>query len=156
MPNKRTCGTCTECCKTHPVDELQKLAGKWCRYRVKDKGCRVYDSRPNGCREFECQWLKGHGDETDRPDLTGIVIDYYPLETLGKTALLYESRTEALVKKYGKELIAQFVDNKLPVLQRFLSGREILLVPRSLPIPLDKLQTLAHDKRKVYLVEVRT
>ena len=155
MPEKRECGTCTECCKTHKVDELKKRAGKWCRYRVKDRGCKIYPTRPNSCAEFECQWLKGHGEELDRPDRTRIVIDFLVLESIGNTMVLYEGIDGAFNGQYGKDLVAHYVSLGSPVLRRSVSGREVLLVPKSLQVLLTKLQGLAEEKRKVYIVGVR-
>lgn len=151
----RICGTCTECCKTHPVHELKKRAGKWCQFRVKEQGCRVYDKRPKGCVEFECQWRKGHGEELDRPDRTGIVMDFLVLELIGKTMVLWEAVHGAFDGDYGKALAAHYVSLGFVVLQRSLSGKEVLLIPHALKILPDKLQVLAHKKRRVLIVEAR-
>ena len=151
----RTCGTCTECCKTHPVDELKKRAGKWCQFRVKGQGCRIYGKHPKGCADFACQWLKGHGEESDRPDRTGIVIDFFVLKVVGNAMVLWEATHGAFDSEYGKALAAHYVSLNSPVLQRSLSGKEVLLVPQALQIPRDKLQALAHDKRRVLIVEAR-
>ncbi|MDP2665695.1 MAG: YkgJ family cysteine cluster protein [bacterium] len=156
MQNGRTCGTCTECCKTHPVSELKKRAGKWCQFRVKEQGCRIYEERPKGCVEFECQWLKGHGAESDRPDLTGIVIDFFPLKVVGASMILLEGRHGTCAGEYGKALSAHYIDLAFPVLQRLLSGKEILLVPQTLHIPPERLKPLANDRRRVLIVEARS
>jgi hypothetical protein len=31
--------------------------GQWCQHCVKGSGCGIYESRPNECRTFNCQWL---------------------------------------------------------------------------------------------------
>jgi len=31
---------------------------EWCPHFVRGTGCAVYDSRPERCRDFNCQWLK--------------------------------------------------------------------------------------------------
>jgi len=156
MQDKRTCGTCTECCKTHPVDELKKRAGKWCQFRVKGQGCRIYAQRPGGCITFDCQWLKGHGEESDRPDRTGIVIDFLTFESIGNTMVLCEGVHGAFASEYGEALAAHYISLELPVLQRHLSGKEVLLVPQALQIPLHKLKELASDKRRVLIFEARS
>jgi len=53
----RTCGTCTLCCKTVAVKELNKPIGVWCPHCLRGKGCAIYDTRPASCREFYCQWM---------------------------------------------------------------------------------------------------
>jgi len=72
--NNRSCGSCTACCFTHAVAEVNTKSGEWCKNCSKN-GCSIYDARPAGCRLYECWWLKGKGDESDRPDLSGFVMD---------------------------------------------------------------------------------
>jgi len=77
---RRSCGSCTMCCKTMGVADLlpeRKLPGKWCEHCDKGVGCRVYADRPTTCREFECVWLQGGAADvlTDdmRPDKIAVV-----------------------------------------------------------------------------------
>ena len=53
----RACGTCTLCCKAVAVEELAKPIGEWCPHCVRQKGCAIYDARPESCRTFYCQWM---------------------------------------------------------------------------------------------------
>ena len=53
----RTCGTCTLCCKVAEVQEVAKPMGVWCQHCLRNKGCSIYDFRPQSCRSFLCQWL---------------------------------------------------------------------------------------------------
>jgi len=39
------------------VTPLAKPAGEWCRHCAVGSGCEIYDSRPQECRDFVCQWL---------------------------------------------------------------------------------------------------
>lgn len=68
-----TCGTCTMCCKTLGVDELDKPANTWCSRCSIGKGCTAYDDRPASCRDFECVWLQSqhrrHGEAAMPPEL---------------------------------------------------------------------------------------
>jgi len=150
---QRTCGECSECCKTHQVIELKKRAGKWCRFRVKGLGCRIYQKHPKGCVQFECQWLKGHGEESDRPDRTGIVVDCLVLELIGETIVLYEGMNGAFDGEYGKALVAHYIHLNFPVFKKFLSGKEVFLIPRTLQISLKKLQMLIEEKRQIFIAE---
>jgi hypothetical protein len=45
------------CCKVPPIPELEKPAGRWCSHAVTGKGCGIYESRPDVCRRFYCQWI---------------------------------------------------------------------------------------------------
>ena len=71
----RTCGGCTACCTTHQVAEIDKKPGITCTFATAGTGCACYISRPSGCVEFSCAWLKGYGTSGDRPDITNIVLD---------------------------------------------------------------------------------
>lgn len=70
MSDVRECGTCTMCCKTMGIYELDKRPGSWCPHAAPGsaQGCKVYDKRPETCRSFSCAWLDGHVHEDFRPD----------------------------------------------------------------------------------------
>lgn len=86
----RECGTCVVCCvyprMTEPGYEKDGLTP--CKFlkpmTAQFEGsdpcgnCTVYEDRPKGCSDYTCQWLAGHGETEDRPDLTGIVFDTLP------------------------------------------------------------------------------
>jgi hypothetical protein len=56
-PRGRSCGTCALCCKLVGIAELNKPMNQWCPHCLKHSGCKIYDSRPNECRTFNCDWL---------------------------------------------------------------------------------------------------
>lgn len=75
---KRSCGSCTLCCKVMGVPDLEpkKLPHQWCQHCDIGKGCRIYETRPTTCREFECVWLQDTQNlfgENCRPDKLGVV-----------------------------------------------------------------------------------
>jgi Fe-S-cluster containining protein len=47
----------------------------WCKDCSIGKGCNIYETRPKGCRDFQCEWLKGYGSEDERPDRLHIILD---------------------------------------------------------------------------------
>jgi hypothetical protein len=53
----RECGSCALCCKVYEVPVLQKPEGQWCGHCSPGKGCGIWDSRPNFCRDFHCLWI---------------------------------------------------------------------------------------------------
>ena len=86
----RECGDCVACCVYLQIDdpELHKKGMRHCPYVETDqpevvgksvcytgKGCRIYYNRPRTCAGYRCEWLKGHGNEEDRPDRCGILVD---------------------------------------------------------------------------------
>lgn len=75
------------------VAELQKKATVWCAHAVKKCGCRIYDDRPQSCRDFQCLWLASsiapphlrpdviHGLLTEAPnegDVSGTILHEDP------------------------------------------------------------------------------
>jgi len=84
----RSCGECTACCKTHRIEVLQKPQGKWCPHCSIGVGCKIYDQRPEECAEYACEWLKGSGFKSERPDKIGVVVD----------TMISDDRKEALIR----------------------------------------------------------
>lgn len=74
----RKCGDCKLCCKVFTIAELNKLAGEWCPH-CPGKGCSMYESRPNTCREYRCVWLERPESLSDelRPDKTSVVMNEF-------------------------------------------------------------------------------
>lgn len=44
------------CCKAPGIPEIGKPADQWCQHCDKGEGCRIYDQRPQPCRDFYCLW----------------------------------------------------------------------------------------------------
>lgn len=65
----RSCGSCTLCCKVLSIPWLNKASGAWCKDCNPGKGCKIWESRPQGCRDFLCQYffIKDIGEDW-RPD----------------------------------------------------------------------------------------
>jgi hypothetical protein len=38
-------------------------------------GCGIYDKRPRMCQQFYCGWRLGLGEDHERPDRTGVILD---------------------------------------------------------------------------------
>lgn len=80
---QRKCGSCTLCCKLVGVKSLDKPPNKWCTHCDKSGGCKIYESRPDDCREFSCAWLIN----------PSIPEDWYPLKSKMVLAGLESTRT---------------------------------------------------------------
>jgi hypothetical protein len=76
MEQQRTCYPCTLCCTVTRVPELDKPERVTCPHCAKD--CTVYEDRPQSCRTFQCEWLKGQHTVELRPDLSHIVLEKLP------------------------------------------------------------------------------
>lgn len=81
----RECGECTACCVHFAIAEVNKPMQEPCP-KLKDdlngthgchgkENCTIHDTRPERCKEYICAWLYGYGEEEDRPDKSGIMID---------------------------------------------------------------------------------
>ena len=73
---KRKCGACVSCCAAPSLAALpHKGFGERCS-KVCKKGCSIYETRPDGCRSYECHWLhNGFLETKHRPDKIGIIFD---------------------------------------------------------------------------------
>ena len=45
------------CCKVLKVPETDSPKGEWCQHCDVGKGCKVYATRPQRCRDFQCGYL---------------------------------------------------------------------------------------------------
>jgi uncharacterized protein len=87
---KRTCGTCSLCCKLPYVRELNKSIDTWCKHASPGRGGGlIYPDRPSSCRGFICGWLSGAeiGDEW-LPARCKMFITPRPSEGLAKKGIL--------------------------------------------------------------------
>ena len=59
--NKRECGNCNLCCKLTSIDfmEPRKPSYQWCKHCDIGVGCKIYKTRPQGCKDFLCLYLGG-------------------------------------------------------------------------------------------------
>ena len=75
---ERKCGKCSLCCTVLNIEEIQKPAGLKCPACAKKRGCNVYQSRPQQCRDYECFWLQDKNSvlpEFLNPDQCGFFVD---------------------------------------------------------------------------------
>ena len=97
----RSCGTCSMCCKVFrlPWVDPDKKANAWCKNCSPGKGCAVYDTRPEPCMSYYCQWMftPQLGAEW-RPDAAKFVLnishDEFWLEVVADLATPHVWRTE--------------------------------------------------------------
>ena len=76
----RECGDCSACCVAPSINRLNKPAHTPCSRLVGGElsggRCSRYRDRPNVCKGFQCGWLVGLGEEQDRPDKSGFIMNY--------------------------------------------------------------------------------
>lgn len=76
--SQRACDGCTACCGVHAILETMSPSYRPCRYECPGVGCAIYAARPRECSGYYCAWRMGFGDEEDRPDRSGMVVDVAP------------------------------------------------------------------------------
>jgi len=75
---KRSCGTCSLCCKLLGIKEIAKPAAQWCPHCLPGSGgCSIYATRPAECRSFECMWLSSPLGDEWRPTRSKMVMSYF-------------------------------------------------------------------------------
>ena len=63
------------CCTALEIPELNKAAGPACPNCLATGGCAIYASRPQVCRDFECEWLTDRTLSPQlRPDRVGTIL----------------------------------------------------------------------------------
>src|SRR5690348_12163846 len=81
----RSCGECSACCgPAMPIKfpDLKKAYGQWCPNCASGGGgCTIYETRPSGCRDFACAWLRGLLPDELHPLHVGAVISEYRTPT---------------------------------------------------------------------------
>lgn len=81
----RECGSCTACCTYFSIKVLDKAPLVPCPALVDgctncwtgptEKNCTRYEDRPDVCGDYNCMWIYGNGEEEDRPDKSGMLLD---------------------------------------------------------------------------------
>ncbi len=150
---KRECGNCTACCVYFPVHVMASPAYepckrlKACREVKKDKegmplmkpfnyqlptehNCTDYDGRPEICSGYACAWLKGFGEDGDRPDRCGIIFDQNAPEMIIEDAFIAKPLwLEAPHEARGKQAIENMSrSSDLPVMVLEFTERRLLRV----------------------------
>lgn len=77
--SNRTCGTCTLCCKVFEVPPIDnKPRGVWCKHCKPGRGCGIWETRPDFCRDFHCLWIKEQslGPEW-KPEVAKFVMNWW-------------------------------------------------------------------------------
>ena len=73
---KKECGSCNYCCEVLPIPEIQKPQSVLCKNCTETKGCDIYNSRPQSCKNFDCLYLQSDDmDVSLRPNECGVMFE---------------------------------------------------------------------------------
>lgn len=109
------------------VQELEKPANTWCTHCDKGVGCRIYEARPQSCREYECLWLRSQAFDHPmppalRPDRSHVVMGTI---NNGNDVILYvpPEHPDAWQTPTCAEAVGRFVSGGIAV---YLSRNDIV------------------------------
>jgi hypothetical protein len=70
------CGQCTVCCILPKILEMDSPCGEYCKECIPNYGCKIYEDRPEPCKEFQCAWSQMEYTHIDlRPDNCGAMFE---------------------------------------------------------------------------------
>ena len=70
----RKCEDCSLCCKLPEINYFKekKQSFSWCKECNISVGCKIYDERPKGCKDFTCAYVEKFTDL--KPNKVGFII----------------------------------------------------------------------------------
>ena len=70
----RKCEDCSLCCKLPEINYFKekKESFSWCKECNISVGCKIYDERPKGCKDFTCAYVEKFTDL--KPNKVGFII----------------------------------------------------------------------------------
>lgn len=76
LPTPRECGDCALCCHLGEVPQVKPF-NQWCQHCSTHRGCDIYPTRPQICRDFFCHYLKSDLPEHWHPLTSHMVVGSY-------------------------------------------------------------------------------
>jgi len=99
------CGSCTLCCRIARVPELNKPVDTWCKHCDIGKGCKIHESRPDSCRNFECLWYTNEDWPADlQPSECKVMF-----ERLEGTDVIVAQSSRGYENAWQKPLVQRFI-----------------------------------------------
>ncbi len=130
----RSCGACALCCKLIGINELNKPQNQWCPHCLRHSGCKIYNSRPNECRTFNCDWLVNTkiGDEW-QPMRSKMVLHLVVDGNMSKLVIHVDSGSPLAWQKepyYGQiKTWAQNIEKQNGLVNIYIGKRVIVVLP---------------------------
>jgi len=138
------CNGCTLCCKLLWVKPLNKKAGVECEHCETGKGCKIYEDRPDACKEYQCVYYTAkEGPIELRPDNCGIVFNQLTNNVISGDV---DPKIEEL-NEFVKNQIHSFLDKGLSVVLFNVKFDTPFIIP-AFGRPLDSVWTEAYNAIK--------
>ena len=115
----RICGGCTACCTVLDVPDAEAPPGCDCSFMI-EGGCGIYPTRPNICRDWQCQWMADNDHkppllrDDEKPDVIGIMFNIDIVEGWGALLVAHELRPGA-------------VDEQVELLERLATSTTVMV-----------------------------
>lgn len=119
----KECGSCTMCCKLTEVPELQKPVNEWCPACEIGTGCNHYETRPQSCTSFSCDWLLSEMKDDLRPDRCGVVFEKMNGEDI---VLVLRAYKEQELSDRVRQIIGDIVMRGFSVA---VNGKPVRIIP---------------------------
>lgn len=98
------CGSCSLCCRLVGTHELSKPPNVWCQHCEIGVGCKIHETRPQGCRDFECLFYQNpQMPEELRPSNCKVVFEVFKPNII--LALVDPNRPDAWREKEIEKVI---------------------------------------------------
>lgn len=146
----RECGDCSLCCKLPEINYFKttKKSYQWCKSCDIGLGCKIYDKRPKGCRDFWCLYQKNLIDL--KPNKVGFFIFGENESSLNEKVLTIYTESSRLEKipylimkdRKGKMLVDDgwvfhirynSDDNNIAIFDLKLFGMNVKKMKRNIP-----------------------
>ena len=128
----RKCGDCVGCClaPSMRVEPYKELGSQCSEVRNgRKKGCGVYETRPDGCRAYECHWLKNNFlERKHRPDKIGIIFDDGETRRPGFLDRLGRNFPLLLPPVTARELWNGAFERQMPLLREIATRVVVIMV----------------------------
>lgn len=152
---KRKCGSCVGCCVTPSLSAPpEKALGERCASICtgRKKGCSIYETRPIGCREYECHWLlNGFLETAHRPDKIGIIFDDGQIRQEGFWEKLGHDLNLTLPPVTAREIWPGAFQRQQKLLRTLATSLVVILV-RTPTDPNSKLRVLGPNQEVINAV----
>lgn len=119
------CDGCTLCCYLLEIPSIKKRAYKLCPDCSLNKGCKIYQSRPQACVNFKCAYYQMDKVSKDlRPDNCKVVF-----EKVSNTIFFGTQDPRFSITDIAKKQIQSFNQQGFSVIINLLGKKDIYLAP---------------------------
>jgi len=131
----RQCGDCMVCCEYMPISTkgLIKPAQTLCPHVIVNRGCSIYDTRPNVCRTWHCLWRRDAAmpDEL-RPDKSRMIFSLIVhdeerslFERVHITCIAMQSKSDYATPLVAATIQRYIDEGVLPVWLSYGGGKQL-------------------------------